>query len=171
MRASALSAHKTFCRGRGSTSLVSRFRQRLTGRPRWQASPTSPSRNGSSCARALRGRADGLRERPQLLRQLQGGGLAGEAPRRGALAPERAGARAGERKGVGLRRPLFSGGAREWAVEALRGAVATLEAKAPEEVEAYRAFVLELAEAVSRSAGGGDASEAATVEKIRTALA
>ena len=31
-------------------------------------------------------------------------------------------------------------------VEALRGAVGTLEAKAPEEVDAYRAFVLELAE-------------------------
>ena len=43
-------------------------------------------------------------------------------------------------------------------VEALRGAVGTLEAKAPEEVEAYRAFVLELA-------------EAAAVEKIRSALA
>ena len=56
-------------------------------------------------------------------------------------------------------------------VEALRGAVATLEAKAPEEVEAYKAFVLELAEAVGRSAGGGDAAEAATVERIRAALA
>jgi hypothetical protein len=56
-------------------------------------------------------------------------------------------------------------------VEALRGAVGTLEAKAPEEVEAYKAFVLELAEAVGRSAGGGDAAEAATVEKIRAALA
>jgi hypothetical protein len=56
-------------------------------------------------------------------------------------------------------------------VEALRGAVGTLEAKAPEEVEAYKAFVLELAEAVGRSAGGGDAAEAATVDKIRAALA
>ena len=55
-------------------------------------------------------------------------------------------------------------------VEALRGAVATLEAKAPDEVEAYKAFVLELAEAVGRSAGGGDEAEAATVEKIRAAL-
>jgi len=55
-------------------------------------------------------------------------------------------------------------------VEALRGAVATLEAKAPDEVEPYKAFVLELAEAVGRSAGGGDEAEAATVEKIRAAL-
>lgn len=55
-------------------------------------------------------------------------------------------------------------------VEALRGAVSTLEAKAPDEVEAYKAFVLEVAEAVGRAAGGGDTAEAATVEKIRAAL-
>lgn len=55
-------------------------------------------------------------------------------------------------------------------LEALRGAVATLEAKAPDEVEPYRTFVLELAEGVGKAAGGGDAPEAATVEKIRSAL-
>jgi hypothetical protein len=55
-------------------------------------------------------------------------------------------------------------------VEALQGAIATLQAKAPDEVEAYRTFVLEVAEAVGRSAGGGEAAEAATVEKIRAAL-
>ena len=56
-------------------------------------------------------------------------------------------------------------------LEALRGATATLEAKAPDEVEAYKAFVLELAEAVGRAAGGGDEAEAATLEKIKSALA
>jgi hypothetical protein len=55
-------------------------------------------------------------------------------------------------------------------VEALRGAVSTLQAKAPDEVEAYKAFVLEVAEAVGKAAGGGEAAEAATVEKIRAAL-
>ena len=55
-------------------------------------------------------------------------------------------------------------------IEALRGAVATLQAKAPDEVEAYRSFVLEVAEAVGRAAGGGEAAEAATIEKIRAAL-
>ena len=54
--------------------------------------------------------------------------------------------------------------------EALRGAVATLQAKAPDELEAYRSFVLELAESVGKSAGGGDEAEAATVEKIKSAL-
>jgi hypothetical protein len=56
-------------------------------------------------------------------------------------------------------------------VEALRGAVSTLQAKAPDEVEAYRSFVLEVAAAVGKAAGGGEAAEAATIEKIRTALA
>ena len=55
-------------------------------------------------------------------------------------------------------------------LEALRGAVATLNAKAPEEVEAYRSFVLELAEGVGKAAGGGDEAEGATLEKIRSAL-
>jgi hypothetical protein len=56
-------------------------------------------------------------------------------------------------------------------VEALRGAVSTLQAKAPDEVEAYRSFVLEVAEAVGKAAGGGEAAEASTIEKIRAALA
>ena len=55
-------------------------------------------------------------------------------------------------------------------VEALRGAVSTLQAKAPDEVEAYKSFVLEVAEAVGKAAGGGEAAEAATLEKIRGAL-
>jgi hypothetical protein len=56
------------------------------------------------------------------------------------------------------------------ALEALRSAVATLETKAPDEVEAYRSFVLDLAEGVGKAAGGGDQAEAAAVEKIRSAL-
>jgi hypothetical protein len=55
-------------------------------------------------------------------------------------------------------------------VEALQAAVRTLEAKAPDEVDAYRSFVLDLAEGVGRAAGGGDEVEAATLEKIRAAL-
>ena len=55
-------------------------------------------------------------------------------------------------------------------LEALRGAVSTLQAKAPDEVDAYRAFVLEVAEAVGKAAGGGEGAEAATVEKVRRAL-
>ena len=55
-------------------------------------------------------------------------------------------------------------------LDALRGAVGTLQAKAPDELEAYKSFVLELADRVGRAAGGGDEAEAATIEKIRAAL-
>jgi hypothetical protein len=55
-------------------------------------------------------------------------------------------------------------------LDALRSAVATLQAKAPDEVEAYKTFVLELAEKVGKAAGGGDEVEATAVEKIRSAL-
>lgn len=55
--------------------------------------------------------------------------------------------------------------------EALQAAVATLRAKAPDEVESYRAFVLELVEAVGRAAKGGDAAEAAAIERVKAALA
>ena len=40
--------------------------------------------------------------------------------------------------------------------ESLEASVATLQAKAPDELESYRAFVLELAESVGKAAGGGD---------------
>lgn len=55
-------------------------------------------------------------------------------------------------------------------LDAIREAVSTLQAKAPDEVEAYRSFVLDVAEAVGKAAGGGEAAEAATIEKIRGAL-
>ena len=55
-------------------------------------------------------------------------------------------------------------------LDALQSAVGTLEAKAPDEVEAYKSFVLELAETVGKAAGGGDDAEATTVEKLRSAL-
>jgi hypothetical protein len=55
-------------------------------------------------------------------------------------------------------------------LEALRWAVSTLESKAPEDVEPYRKFVLEVAESVARAAGGGDTAESAALDKIRTAL-
>src|SRR5580765_8275723 len=44
------------------------------------------------------------------------------------------------------------------AIDALRGASATLRAKAPDELQPYRMFVLELARSVGRAAGGGDAA-------------
>ncbi len=54
---------------------------------------------------------------------------------------------------------------------ALRSAVATLRSKAPDELESYRAFVLELAETVARAAKGGDEAESAAIDRIKAALA
>jgi hypothetical protein len=55
-------------------------------------------------------------------------------------------------------------------LEALRTSVATLEAKAPEEVDAYREFVIEVAESVAGAAEGGDPVEGGMLEKIKSAL-
>jgi hypothetical protein len=55
-------------------------------------------------------------------------------------------------------------------IAALQDAQQILGAKAPDELDAYRAFVLEVAESVGKAAEGGDAAEAGTLEKIRSAL-
>lgn len=53
---------------------------------------------------------------------------------------------------------------------ALQDAQQILEAKAPDELPAYRAFVLEVAESVGQAAEGGETVEAGTLEKIRAAV-
>jgi hypothetical protein len=55
-------------------------------------------------------------------------------------------------------------------LDALRSAVALLQQKAPDQVAAYRSFVLDLARSVASAAPGGDEAEAATVAKIDVAL-
>jgi hypothetical protein len=55
-------------------------------------------------------------------------------------------------------------------MEALRSAVSVLQAKAPEELDAYRTFVLDVAESVGAAAGGGEAAERGAIDKIRSAL-
>ena len=55
-------------------------------------------------------------------------------------------------------------------LEALRASVALLHAKAPEELDAYRACVRELATSVAAAASGGDEVEAAAIAKIEAAL-
>ena len=53
---------------------------------------------------------------------------------------------------------------------ALQSAKELLQTKAPEELDAYRTFVLDLVRSVSSAAGGGDASEAAAIAKVEAAL-
>ena len=55
-------------------------------------------------------------------------------------------------------------------LDALRTASKLLREKAPDELDSYRGFVLELARSVGAAAGGGDEAERATVEKISAAL-
>jgi spermidine synthase len=53
---------------------------------------------------------------------------------------------------------------------ALQTAKTTLEAKAPDELEAYRQFVLEVAQSVADAAGGGETAESGAIEKVKSAL-
>jgi hypothetical protein len=90
-------------------------------------------------------------------------------------------------KPTGLMPAASSAGFEERTYETLRESVAMLQAKAPEEVDAYRSFVVELAEAVAGAAerpghienaaldllGVPEASEggeSAVLERIRSAL-
>ena len=55
-------------------------------------------------------------------------------------------------------------------IEALTQSVALLQAKAADELPAYRAFALELANAVAAAAKGGDEAEASAIAAITQAL-
>jgi hypothetical protein len=55
-------------------------------------------------------------------------------------------------------------------VSALQTAKTTLQSKAPDELEPYKQFVVDVAQSVSKAAGGGDTTEAAAVEKVESAL-
>lgn len=58
----------------------------------------------------------------------------------------------------------------EETLESLRTAAAALRAKAPDELAAYREFVVAIARSVAAAAAGGDEAEAATVARIEEAL-
>jgi hypothetical protein len=55
-------------------------------------------------------------------------------------------------------------------IASLQTAKTALQSKAPDELEAYRQFVLDVAQSVAAAAGGGDTAEAAVVEKVTSAL-
>jgi tellurite resistance protein len=59
---------------------------------------------------------------------------------------------------------------RNGTLEALRSTIATLEAKAPDEVEPYRQLVLGIAEAVAEAKGGVKPTEETAMGMIREAL-
>jgi hypothetical protein len=55
-------------------------------------------------------------------------------------------------------------------LEAIRAALAILQAKAPDEMPAYSALVVELADSVARAVSGVSPKENAALEKIKGAL-
>jgi hypothetical protein len=55
-------------------------------------------------------------------------------------------------------------------VEALNAAVATLSAKAPDDLDAYRSLVVDVAQSVAQAASGVDPSETEAIGKIKEAL-
>jgi len=55
-------------------------------------------------------------------------------------------------------------------LDALRSSLATLQTKAPDEIPAYQAFVLELAETVAKAVSGVAPAETAAIEKIRAVV-
>jgi hypothetical protein len=75
-----------------------------------------------------------------------------------------------ETRGTGFRLTASPGEVESETLEALQAAMQALETKAPEHTDAYRVFVLEVAESVGNAAGGGEPAESATLEKIRSAL-
>ena len=53
---------------------------------------------------------------------------------------------------------------------ALRSAKTALASKAPDELDSYRRFVVEVAQSVADAAGGGETAESGEIEKISSAL-
>jgi|SRR5215210_1251221 len=53
---------------------------------------------------------------------------------------------------------------------ALHEAKSALQSKAPDELDAYRQFVVEVAQSVADAAGGGETAESGAVEKVRSAV-
>jgi|SRR5579859_3905359 len=113
----------------------------------------------------------GVAERPQLLRHLQRGGRAwqahclGEAEQSQPTVRELADF---HRTGFGL--PSSPGAVETETLAALPSAKTALASKAPDELESYRQFVVEVAQSVADAAGGGESAERAAIEKINLAL-
>jgi hypothetical protein len=78
--------------------------------------------------------------------------------------------RVAEGRGTGFGVTMHPGEIETGTLDALRSSVKLLQAKAPDELEAYRSFVLDLARSVAAAAPGGDAAEAGAIAKIETAL-
>jgi hypothetical protein len=73
-------------------------------------------------------------------------------------------------KTTGFGLSTSSGELQTGTVTALRSAVETLQAKAPDDIPAYKAFVVGVAESVAKAVSGVAPSENAAIETIKGAL-
>jgi hypothetical protein len=55
-------------------------------------------------------------------------------------------------------------------LDALQSAKTTLASKAPDELDSYRQFVVDVTRSVAQAAAGGEAAEIETIEKVSAAL-
>ena len=55
-------------------------------------------------------------------------------------------------------------------LDALQDAKTTLASKAPDELDSYRQFVVDVTRSVAEAAGGGETAETETIEKLSAAL-
>jgi hypothetical protein len=78
--------------------------------------------------------------------------------------------RVAEGHGTGLGVAISLDEVESTTLNALRASVQLLESKAPTELEAYRAFVLDLVHSVAAALPGGDEAESAAIFKIEAAL-
>jgi hypothetical protein len=78
--------------------------------------------------------------------------------------------RVAERHGTGFRVTTPPAEVEAETLSAIRESVQLLRSKAPEELDAYRAFVLELARSVASAAPGGDQAESDAIAKVDAAL-
>jgi hypothetical protein len=75
-----------------------------------------------------------------------------------------------EERGVGFGITSAPSDVESETLAALRTGVAALEEKAPDEVDAYREFVLDVARSVASAAEGGDEQEGRVIEQIQSAV-
>ena len=78
--------------------------------------------------------------------------------------------RVAEGHGTGFGVTTHPADAESGALDALRSSVKILREKAPDDLDAYRVFVLDLARSVAAAAPGGDEAEAGAIAKITAAL-
>lgn len=75
-----------------------------------------------------------------------------------------------EGRGTGFGMTTSPGEVESGTLDALRSSAELLRDKAPDQLESYRSFVVELVRSVSSAADGGEEAEAAAIAKVEAAL-